>query len=210
MELMMKMKQGSWALHEASEHTGFIKKIVDGTASKEGYAEYLFNLSAMYKAIEDTIENNLDNEVVKEFSTKELYRHELIEQDLKYFAGEKYELLASTVAFVERMKEISASNPELVVAYAYTRFLADLFGGRTFYQLLSDKYQIAPEGLNYYNMNGIEDIRSYVMGYGMKIGKIKLSKELEEKMLTEVSNAYIYNLAISCELDAKLYGKKIR
>lgn len=208
MNLMMKMKQSSTALHSASEHTGFIKRIVDGSASPEGYAEYLFNLSAMYKAIEDTIENNLNNEVVKEFSTKELYRFELIEKDLKYFfndSSDKYELLLSTKAFVERMKEIDSTNPELVVAYAYTRFLADLFGGRTFYTILSEKYKIAPEGLNYYNMNGIEDIRTYVMGYGGKIANMKLSKELEEKMVNEVANAYIYNLAISCELEAKLY-----
>ena len=31
------------------------------------------------------------------------------------------------------------------------------------------------------------------------------SPELEEKLIVEVSNAYIYNLAISQELEAKLY-----
>mgnify|MGYP001100700410 CR=1 FL=1 len=205
MELMMKMKQGSWALHEASEHTGFIKKIVDGTASKEGYAEYLFNLSAMYKAIEDTIENNLDNEVVKEFSTKELYRYELIEKDLKYFAGEKYELLASTVAFVERMKEISDSNPELVVAYAYTRFLADLFGGRIFYSLLKDHYNINNDGLNYYSYKDLGDMKAYVMNYHNMLNTLTLTVEEKEEFIIEICNSYIYNMAISNELDSKCF-----
>ena len=208
MDLITKIRKNTGALHSAAEHSGILKRIVDGNASVDGYVEYLFNLSAMYKVIEETIENNKDNEVVKEFATPELYRYKLIEKDLKYFLGEnsdKYELLASTIAFVEKIKEIGNTNPELIVAYAYTRFIADLFGGRTFVALLSVNYKVPAEGLNYYNCDGIKNIRAYVMNYAVKINDIKLSSELEEKLVTEVSNAYIYNLAISQELEAKLY-----
>jgi len=51
---------------------------------------------------------------------------------VKYPLGEKsssMELLSSTKASVARIKELSKNKPELIVAYAYTRFLADLFGG---------------------------------------------------------------------------------
>lgn len=209
MDLITKIRKNTGALHSAAEHTGIIKRIVDGNATVDAYAEYLYNLSAMYKAIEDTIENNIDNEVVKDFSTKELYRHELIEKDLEYFLKDKedkYELCSSTIAFIERLKEIGKMNPELIVAYAYTRFIADLFGGRTFVALLSVNYKVPAEGLNYYKCDHIKDIRSYVMSYAMKINNMNISQELQEKLINEVSNAYIYNLAISCELDAKLYS----
>lgn len=208
MDLITRIRKNTATLHSAAERTGFIKRIVDGHASKDSYAEYLFNLSAMYKAIEDTIENNKSNEVVKEFATKELYKHELIEKDLEFLLGDKLdsmELLPSTVAFIERIKEIDSSNPELIVAYAYTRFIADLFGGRTFIALLSVNYKVEPEGLNYYKCDDIKDIRAYVMNYASKINNMNLSKVLEDKFIDEVSNAYIYNLAISCELEAKLY-----
>ena len=55
MDLITKIRKNTGALHSAAEHTGIIKRIVDGNASVDSYAEYLFNLSAMYKAIEDTI-----------------------------------------------------------------------------------------------------------------------------------------------------------
>lgn len=208
MDLMTKIRKNTATLHSAAEHSGFIKRIVDGNASKESYAEYLFNLSAMYKVIEDTIENNSTNEVVKDFVTKELYKYELIQKDLEYLVGDKLdsmELLPSTVAFIERIREIDKGNPELIVAYAYTRFIADLFGGRTFVALLSVNYKVEPEGLNYYKCDDIKDIRAYVMNYASKINNMNLSKELEDKLINEVSNAYIYNLAISCELEAKLH-----
>lgn len=209
MDLITKIRRSTSSLHNASEHTGFIKRIVDGNACKDSYAEYLFNLSAMYKAIEDTIEKNVSNEVIKNFSTKELYRYELIQKDLEFLLGDKLDdmtLLPSTKAFIERVEEIDKTNPELIIAHAYTRFIADLFGGRTFISLLSVNYKIQKEGLNYYNCDQIKDIRSYVMNYASKINNINLSEELENKLINEVSNAYIYNLAISCELEAKLYS----
>ena len=210
MDLVSKIRRGTGALHSATENSGIIKKILDVNADKDNYAEYLFNLYPMYKAIEDTIENNKSNEVVKNFVTKELYKSELIQKDLEYLLGDKVDtmrLLPSTTASVERIQEINENEPELIVAYAYTRFIADLFGGRTFATLLSEKYELPTEALNYYNCEDVKDIRGYVMNYASKINNIDLPKEKEEKLLNEVSNAYIYNLAISCELEAKLDKK---
>ena len=207
MDLITKIRQAEAPLHAASEHTGFIKKITDGTATKETYGEYLFNLSVMYKAIEETLDANADNEVLKPFVTKELYKHELIEQDIKYLLGDSVKnltLLASTKAFLARIDEIKDTNPELIIAHAYTRFLADLFGGRMFMDLFTNRYHIAKEGLNYYRCEGVDDIRTYVMGYAMKLNNLNLSEDLEKKLIDEVSNAYIYNLAVSCELEFKL------
>lgn len=207
MEFMMSIKEKTSLLHSAAEHSGYIKRIVDGNASVEGYAEYLFNLYSMYRAIEDTLENNINNPVVKDFVTKELYRSELILKDLEFLLGDKLpgmELLASTKACISRILEISEGKPELIIAYAYTRFLADLFGGRTFPALLSKNYNIGLEGLNYYKYDNLEDIKGYVMSYHNKLASLDFSDEMRTEFVNEVSNAYIYNLAISNELEAKL------
>lgn len=207
MDFITNIRKASSTLHSASEHTGYIKRIIDKTATKEGYAEYLYNLSAMYKAIEDALDKNANNEVVKNFVTKELYRHELIEKDIKYLLGDNISsmnLLASTVASISRINELSNTKPELIVAYAYTRFLADLFGGRTFYELFSKDYKIENEGLNYYMFKDIDDIRAYAMQYAAKLSRINLPVNLKAEFIIEVNNAYIYNLAISNELETKL------
>lgn len=208
MEFITNIRQASKALHSASEHTGYIKRIMNKTATREGYGEYLYNLSAMYKAIEDALDKNSDNPIVKDFITKELYRYELIEKDIKHLLGSKVSdmnLLASTVACVARINELSNTKPELIIAYAYTRFLADLFGGRLFYELFSKEYKIEDEGLNYYNFEGIEDMRGYAMGYGAKLSGINIADNLKTEFINEVNNAYIYNLAVSNELEIKLH-----
>ena len=207
MKFMMDIKEKTSLLHSAAENTGYIKKLMDGTASVEGYAEYIFNLERMYRAIEVALYKNENNEIVKPFVTKELYRSELMRKDLEFLLGDKLDsmkLLASTEACVAKIEELSEKSPELVVAYAYTRFLADLFGGRTFLSLLSSSYNISAEGLNYYQFPEINDLRGYVMKYHKMLADINLIEENKIDFINEVNNAYIYNLAISNELDAKL------
>lgn len=211
MEFITNIRNASHTLHSASEHTGYIKRILAKNATKEGYGEYLYNLSAMYKAIEDALDKNCNHPVVKDFITKELYRHELIEKDIKYLLGDKVssmKLLASTIASIARINEIANTKPELIVAYAYTRFLADLFGGRMFYELFSKEYKIENEGLNYYSFEGIDDMRGYAMRYGAKLSSMSLADNLKTEFINEVNNAYIYNLAISNELETKLHLNK--
>lgn len=207
MKFMMDIREKTSLLHSAAENTGYIKKLVDGTASVDGYSEYIFNLERMYRAIENALDKNENNNVVKPFVTKELYRSELMRKDLEFLLGDKLSsmnLLASTEACVARIENLSENNPELVVAYAYTRFLADLFGGRTFLSLLSTNYKVSNEGLNYYQFPNINDLRGYVMKYHNMLAEINLSEEKKIDFINEVNNAYIYNLAISNELDAKL------
>ena len=211
MEFITNIRNASHTLHSASEHTGYIKRILAKNATKEGYGEYLYNLSAMYKAIEDALDKNSNHPVIKDFITKELYRHELIEKDIKYLLGDKVSsmnLLASTIASIARINEIANTKPELIVAYAYTRFLADLFGGRMFYELFSKEYKIENEGLNYYSFEGIDDMRGYAMRYGSKLSSMSLADNLKTEFINEVNNAYIYNLAISNELETKLHLNK--
>ena len=207
MKFMMDIREKTSLLHSAAENTGYIKKLVDGIASVEGYAEYIYNLEKMYKAIEDALDKNENNAVINPFVTKELYRSKLIRKDLEFLLGDKLnsmKLLASTEACVAKIEELSETKPELVVAYAYTRFLADLFGGRTFLSLLSTSYKISNEGLNYYQFPEINDLRGYVMKYHNMLAEINLSDEMKIDFINEVNNAYIYNLAISNELEAKL------
>lgn len=211
MDFMVAIRDNTKALHLASEKTGFIKRLIEGKATKEGYIEYLFNLHAMYKAIEDTIDKHSNHEGIKHFATKELYRAELIKKDLDILAGDKLtemKLLPSTQACVARIHEVDENYPELISTYAYVRFIADLFGGRIFPDILTKSYNIPKEAQNYYFQLDIGNIRDYVMNYHKNFEKLNLSEHMQNLFTFEISNVYVYTIGISCELDAKLYLEK--
>lgn len=211
---MKEIKNNNQILHDSAEKTGFLKRLMDGKASKESYAEYLFNIYEIYKTIEFNLEKYRENPVVNKFAIKKVYRTEEIYKDLKFLLGEKLsemKLLASTKAYIDRINEVSEKQPELLIAHAYSRYLADLFGGRSIYKMLREAYEIEPEGLNYYVYDeifeGAEDMRAFVMEYHGMLNEVNFDTKLEEKFINEVSNSYVYNIAISNELEIKLYNK---
>ncbi len=204
---MLNIRENTKDLHAMAESTGFIKRLFAEKASKDSYAEYLFNLHFIYKTIEEEMDKNKDNEVIKPFIYEELKRDKAIEKDLELLLGEKMKEiipLKSTEVFVNRLKEVSQSQPELLVAHAYTRYLADLFGGRQMFSLMESYYKVDREALNYHVFEGIEDIRSFVMVYHNKLNEINLPEELQDKFLNEVNLTYLFNVSVSEEMEFKL------
>ena len=51
-------------------------------------------------------------------------------------------------------------------------------------------------------------MREYTMNYAAKLDSINLHDNLKQEFINEVNNAYIYNLAISNELEIKLHPVK--
>ena len=187
-----------------AENTGFIKRLVDGNATVESYGEYIYNLYFVYKAIEENLEKHKNDIVLKEFITPEVFRAESLLKDSKFLLGyelDSVEICDSTRVFVDRLEEISQINPKLLVAHAYTRYLADLFGGRTIFKIIKDNYDIHNDGLNYYMFDEIPDLKAFVMDYHRKLDLIDLNDDEKVKFLNEISLSYVFNISISNELE---------
>lgn len=201
---MIDIRNKTNVLHKAAESSGFTKKLLNKEASKESYIEYIYNLYFVYEAIEHNLDKLENNESVKPFVTKEIYRSTEIKKDIEVLNKDNnIEKLASTIAYVDRVNSIVEKNPKYIIAHAYTRFLADLFGGRIFYSTLKDHYSLEDNSLNYYVYKDLKDMKAYVMNYHNMLNTLELTDAEKEEFLIEISNSYIYNMAISNELDAK-------
>ncbi|MDU1455399.1 biliverdin-producing heme oxygenase [Paraclostridium sordellii] len=204
MNFLKVIQQSTKKLHDMAENTGFIKRLVDGNATVESYGEYIYNLYFVYKAIEENLEKHKNDIVLKEFITPEVFRAESLLKDSKFLLGyelDSVEICDSTRVFVDRLEEISQINPKLLVAHAYTRYLADLFGGRTIFKIIKDNYDIHNDGLNYYMFDEIPDLKAFVMDYHKKLDLIDLNDDDKVKFLNEISLSYVFNISISNELE---------
>lgn len=204
MNFLKVIQQSTKKLHDMAENTGFIKRLVDGNATVESYGEYIYNLYFVYKAIEENLEKHKNDIVLKEFITPEVFRAESLLKDSKFLLGyelDSVEICDSTRVFVDRLEEISQINPKLLVAHAYTRYLADLFGGRTIFKIIKDNYDIHNDGLNYYMFDEIPDLKAFVMDYHRKLDLIDLNDDDKVKFLNEISLSYVFNISISNELE---------
>ena len=176
--LMIEIKTRSNTLHKAAENTGFTQRLLNKAANVESYTAYIYNLSLVYESIEANLNKYSDIAEVKPFVTPEIYRSASIKRDVKALADNKdIEVLSSTLAYVDRINTISEKNPKMIIAHAYTRFLADLFGGRIFYSLLKEHYKINDDALNYYVYDNLKDLKSYVMNYHNMLNSLVINDD---------------------------------
>jgi heme oxygenase len=111
---------------------------------------------------------------------KELARKRALEKDLAYYIGKNWEKKVSispaAQKYVARLEEIGQSNPALLVAHSYTRYLGDLSGG----QILSKRARKAfalPEGQGtaFYEFEHIEDPTAFKDVYRERLNAIPLT-----------------------------------
>lgn len=204
--LMLEIRDKTNTLHKATENSGFTQRLLNKKANVASYTEYIYNLSFVYEAIEKTLNKYTDVAEVKPFVTPEIYRTESIRRDVKALSDNKdLKILPSTLAYVDRINTITEKNPKLIIAHAYTRFLADLFGGRMFYSILKEHYNLNDDALNYYVYDNLADMKAYVMNYHNMLNSLDLKDEEKDAFILEICNSYIYNMGISNELDSELF-----
>ena len=124
----MSLKEITKDLHHEAETTTFAKMLLSGKIGKEDYRNYLYNLLAVYDAIEWYCKRQgfLD-------SVPDLPRLRAIHADfLELDDGDYYYLTPATLEYQAYLHKLG-NDPERkaqIKAHLYCRHMGDLFGGQ--------------------------------------------------------------------------------
>lgn len=125
----MSLREITKTLHQEAESTPFTKKLIKGEVSKELYADYLYQLLAIYDPIEfsATRQGFFDR-------LPGLARLNAIYQDFLEIAepGKHYQLSQATIDYHTYLIKL-ANDPttkHLIKAHMYVRHMGDLNGGQ--------------------------------------------------------------------------------
>ena len=111
--------------HILAENLRLSLAIKNSTISKEVYADFVRNQYECFKAIEDVAKAK---GLLK--SVPQIYRTELIKQDLDDLSDVKSEIMPSTIDYVNHIKSIQDSD--VILSHIYVRHFALMFGGQIF------------------------------------------------------------------------------
>jgi heme oxygenase (biliverdin-producing, ferredoxin) len=132
--LANQLREGTKHSHTLAENTAFMKCFIKGIVEKEPLRKLLANLYFLYSALEDELQRYPDHSVVSLIYFPELNRKEKLEQDLAFYYGENWRDCISPSEegkkYVDRIREVAATQPELLIAHAYVRYMGDLSGGQ--------------------------------------------------------------------------------
>lgn len=132
-DLLERLRTATAPLHGELEHHPLMQRILGGRVTIPQYCLYLRNLHAIYVALEQALVARGDEPALHAFSHPALFRGDALARDLRRLAGDAWtalSVLPSAGAYADTLRRLSTTQPALLGAHAYVRYLGDLSGGR--------------------------------------------------------------------------------
>ncbi len=132
--LAERLKNETRALHTSAERSVFMAALLRARMERPAYCALLRNLHAVYAALEPALERHAHRPTIAPIYLPSLWRARALAHDLAALHGAHWAnelvLQPAAVVYVERLRELDVSKPDLLLAHAYVRYLGDLSGGQ--------------------------------------------------------------------------------
>lgn len=207
--LATKLREGTKQSHTMAENTAYMKCFLKGQIKQEPFRQLLANLYLVYSVLEEELENNKNHPVISKIYFPELNRKVKIEQDLAYYFGENWlnEIVATEAGkrYVNRLKEVGQTEPSLLVAHAYVRYLGDLSGGQGLKTIIRKAFDL-PEnkgvGLHEFDTLPTRDEQvAFKIKYRDALNDLEIDDNLADKIVAEANFAFRLNCNVMHSLE---------
>ena len=203
------LREGTKKSHTMAENVGFVKCFLKGVVEKKSYRRLVTSLYFVYSAMEEEMERLKDHPVISKIYYHELNRKQSLEEDLHFYYGANWrdEIKNSPAgkAYVERIREVAQTEPELLVAHCYTRYLGDLSGGQILKKISQRAMNLSDgEGTAFYEFDRIPDEKAFKNEYRQAMDELPIDMATAEKIVDEANAAFGRNMELFEELEGNL------
>ncbi|MBD2579199.1 heme oxygenase (biliverdin-producing) [Oscillatoria sp. FACHB-1406] len=203
------LREGTKKSHTAAENVGFVKCFLKGVVEKNSYRKLVGNLYFVYSAMEEEMERHRNHPVLSGVYFPELNRKQSLEEDLQFYYGPNWrsQVRASEAgeAYVNRIREISNTKPELLIAHLYTRYLGDLSGGQILKKIAQTAMNLADgQGTSFYEFPEIPDEKAFKQEYRQRLDETPIDQATADEIVDEANAAFGMNMKMFQELEGNL------
>jgi heme oxygenase (biliverdin-producing, ferredoxin) len=207
--LALKLREGTKKAHTMAENTGFIACFLKGTVEKNSYRKLVANLYFVYSAMEAEMGRLRTDPVMGKMYFPELDRKASLENDLAFYYGlqwrDQVAPSKATQAYVARIHEAGQTDPELLVAHLYTRYIGDLSGGQILKKIAVNAMNLAEgEGTSFYEFAQIPNEKEFKNNYRAAMDSLPIGPEKVEAIVAEANGAFHHNMEMFQELEGNL------
>jgi heme oxygenase len=194
------LRRDSWPDHERAQFGPFEMALATGRITMPAYLDLLYEVHAVYVALEARAETLADDPLVMTVLHPGLRRQEAVAADIEFFekqlgGSKRQELLDVTKDFVARIESV---DPVRYIAHHYNRYLADLSGGAIIAAAIKQALKLDVDGLRYYDFSaGIPDANEFKADYRDALDKLPLDVEGKLELIEEVMAAYEFNIEMT-------------
>ena len=207
--LATQLREGTKKSHTMAENVGFVKCFLKGVVEKNSYRSLVKNLYFVYSAMEEEMAKHQNHPILSKIYFPELNRKQSLEEDLSYYYGpnwrEEATLSAAGQAYVQRIREVSESEAELLVAHSYTRYLGDLSGGQILKKIAQTAMNLSEgEGTAFYEFEDITDAKEFKNKYREAMNDLPIDQATADRIVAEANAAFGMNMNMFNELEGNL------
>ena len=207
--LATKLREGTKKAHTMAENVGFVKCFLKGVVEKNSYRKLVGNFYYIYSVMEEELERHRNHPVVSKIYFPQLNRRHSLEQDLSFYYGsnwrEQLVLSAAGKEYVERIRELSASDPELLVAHSYTRYIGDLSGGQILKNIAQRGMNLSDgQGIAFYEFADIPDEKQFKATYRQALDEMPIDEATADRIVDEANAAFGFNMKLFQEMEGNL------
>lgn len=190
--LASRLKQETRQLHTKAEHSGVMADLLQGQLSLTGYCALMRNLHAIY----DALEAGLDRHPVDERLWRpELSRLRSLEQDLDCLHAGAWRtggpLMPATDTYVARLELLARTEPVLLLAHAYLRYLGDLHGGQMLARLISRQFALEGQaGTAFYAFGEPAQVEALKSDFRAGLDALPLTAQQADAFVAEACEAF--------------------
>lgn len=200
-DLASQLREGTKKSHTMAENTAYMKCFLKGIVEREPFRKLIANLYFVYSTLEAELLCHRNHPVVGLIYFPELNRKASLEKDLAFYYGDNWQdQIAPSEAgkvYVDRIKEISNSEPALLVAHSYVRYMGDLSGGQALKNIVRSALSLPPDqGTNFHQFDAfpsVEARRGFKGRYRDALNSLPVDNELIAKIVAEANAAFALN-----------------
>lgn len=206
MPFAQRIRKETAQAHRLAESTNFVKGILRGVMDMESFANMQAGMYLVYEAMEAELERHRDHPVVSQVYFAELRRREVLEQDMQFLYGddwrEQVRMTPMRRKYIDRIREVSEQDPELLVAHSYTRYLGDLSGGQVIAKIARRSLGLSgPDGLRFFEFEQIEDGKAFKEEYRSRLNQLGLDEIRSQAIVEEAKQVFALNQSLFEELE---------
>jgi heme oxygenase len=147
--LAERLKTETRALHTVAERSTLMGALLGGRIERPAYCALLRNLHALYATLEPALTRHAAHALIAPVYFPALFRAAALASDLTVLHGLDWAngiaLQPAALAYAARLREIDATQPGLLLAHAYVRYLGDLSGGQMLRRIVAHSGALAGE-----------------------------------------------------------------
>lgn len=185
------LKSATAPMHRRVERTPFMAALLRGQVDRPRYAALLRNLQAVYAALEDGLARHAATPGVAPVVMPELFRGEALTADLQTLACQSTPLARSTQQYVQRLHDLSAAKPGLLVAHAYVRYLGDLNGGQQLRRIVGQALGLAgAAGTGFYDFGDAARVAALALRFRAALEDVGARARDANAIVAEAESAF--------------------